>query len=100
MSTLQTLQEPILPAALALLSSGGFPNPSSNSHSPRLANSDSDGVGLFPLQMCSKWELIKVAIGHRTGVVAVKEASVIITVSSAHRRASLEVTAPSHHPRD
>eukprot|EP00976_Prorocentrum_cordatum_P060239 1175817-Prorocentrum_minimum.AAC.3 len=42
--------------------------------------------------MFEKWDLIKVAIGHRTGVVEVKEPSVIIAVSSAHRVASLEVS--------
>lgn len=50
------------------------------------------------MQMCSKWDLVKVAIGHRTGVVAVKEASVIIAVSSAHRRASLEVCVRPRPP--
>mmetsp|Transcript_37740 Transcript_37740/g.70830 ORF Transcript_37740/g.70830 Transcript_37740/m.70830 type:complete len:204 (+) Transcript_37740:131-742(+) len=41
-------------------------------------------------QMLKKWNLIKVAIGHRTGVVEVTQPSVIIAVSSAHRRESLE----------
>ncbi len=39
----------------------------------------------------SRWDVCKVAIGHRTGVVNVGEPSVVIAVSSAHRRASLEV---------
>ena len=42
--------------------------------------------------MRRRWEVHKVAIGHRVGTVGVGELSVIIAVSSAHRRASLEVT--------
>lgn len=38
-----------------------------------------------------KWDIIKIAIEHRLGVVAVTETSVIIAVSSAHRREALEV---------
>ncbi|KAG2493258.1 hypothetical protein HYH03_008396 [Edaphochlamys debaryana] len=41
-------------------------------------------------QMQSKWSVCKVAIAHRTGTVLVGEPSVIIAVSSAHRRESLE----------
>lgn len=41
-------------------------------------------------ELHSKWDLIKVAIGHRVGTVAVGEPSVIIAASSAHRRESLE----------
>eukprot|EP00238_Polyblepharides_amylifera_P002710 CAMPEP_0196581010 /NCGR_PEP_ID=MMETSP1081-20130531/31948_1 /TAXON_ID=36882 /ORGANISM="Pyramimonas amylifera, Strain CCMP720" /LENGTH=138 /DNA_ID=CAMNT_0041901087 /DNA_START=71 /DNA_END=484 /DNA_ORIENTATION=- len=41
-------------------------------------------------QMFSKWDLLRIAIGHRTGRVAVKEPSVVIVVSSAHRNESLE----------
>ena len=37
--------------------------------------------------------MFKVAVAHRTGVVEVMQPSVIIVVSSAHRRASLEVGA-------
>lgn len=44
----------------------------------------------------SKWELKKVAVAHRTGVVAVGEASVIIAASSAHRREALEVRKRYH----
>mmetsp|Transcript_14665 Transcript_14665/g.41242 ORF Transcript_14665/g.41242 Transcript_14665/m.41242 type:complete len:157 (+) Transcript_14665:77-547(+) len=41
-------------------------------------------------QMHTKWELIKVAVGHRVGCCPVREPSVVITASSAHRAASLE----------
>jgi len=37
-----------------------------------------------------RWDLIHTAVYHRTGVVAVREASIIIAVSSAHRKESLE----------
>lgn len=37
-----------------------------------------------------RWSLIHTAVYHRTGVVAVREASIIIAVSSAHRKESLE----------
>uniref|UniRef100_A0A383VWQ1 Molybdopterin synthase catalytic subunit n=1 Tax=Tetradesmus obliquus TaxID=3088 RepID=A0A383VWQ1_TETOB len=43
-------------------------------------------------QLHSKWDVTHVAMAHRTGVVEVCEASVIIAVSSAHRKASLEAT--------
>lgn len=39
-----------------------------------------------------KWDVIKIAIFHRIGVVPIGEASVIIGVSSAHRKTSLEAT--------
>lgn len=42
-------------------------------------------------QACAKWQLCKIAMAHRTGVVLVGEASVVIAVSSAHRREALEV---------
>jgi len=38
----------------------------------------------------AKWRVRKVAVAHRTGVVGVKESSVIIAVSSAHRVEALE----------
>lgn len=41
-------------------------------------------------QVREKWEVIKIAIFHRIGVVPIGEASVIIAVSSAHRMNSLE----------
>ncbi|XP_078367561.1 molybdopterin synthase catalytic subunit-like [Oculina patagonica] len=41
-------------------------------------------------QVREKWEVIKIAIFHRIGVVPIGEASVIIAVSSAHRKNSLE----------
>jgi len=46
-------------------------------------------------EMCEaalkQWSLIKIAVAHRTGVVGVGEASVVIATSSAHRRDALEV---------
>ncbi len=42
--------------------------------------------------MRDRWTVTKVAIAHRTGTVLVGEPSVIISVSSAHRRESLEVS--------
>eukprot|EP00878_Enallax_costatus_P040164 GHUV01046169.1.p1 GENE.GHUV01046169.1~~GHUV01046169.1.p1 ORF type:complete len:122 (+),score=31.68 GHUV01046169.1:682-1047(+) len=42
-------------------------------------------------QVHQRWSVTKIAMAHRTGVVEVCEASVIIAVSSAHRKASLEV---------
>eukprot|EP01118_Nematostelium_gracile_P012637 TRINITY_DN4647_c0_g1_i1.p1 TRINITY_DN4647_c0_g1~~TRINITY_DN4647_c0_g1_i1.p1 ORF type:complete len:155 (-),score=41.05 TRINITY_DN4647_c0_g1_i1:70-534(-) len=38
----------------------------------------------------SKWQVIGVAIFHRIGLVPIGESSVIIAVSSAHRKESLE----------
>ena len=38
----------------------------------------------------TKWRVGKIAILHRLGPVDVKEASVVIAISSAHRKASLE----------
>jgi len=43
-------------------------------------------------RMRERWQLKKVAVAHRTGVVPVGQASVIITVSSAHRADALEAT--------
>eukprot|EP01117_Protostelium_nocturnum_P014598 TRINITY_DN5567_c0_g1_i1.p1 TRINITY_DN5567_c0_g1~~TRINITY_DN5567_c0_g1_i1.p1 ORF type:complete len:175 (+),score=67.54 TRINITY_DN5567_c0_g1_i1:744-1268(+) len=40
-----------------------------------------------------RWDVIKVAIVHRIGVVPIGESSVIIVVSSAHRRESLEAVS-------
>jgi molybdopterin synthase catalytic subunit len=49
------------------------------------------------LELCRhalrKWELKKIAVAHRTGVVAVGEASVVIAASSPHRREALEAVA-------
>ena len=42
-------------------------------------------------EACKKWELKKIAVAHRIGVVAVGEASVVIAASSAHRREALAV---------
>lgn len=38
------------------------------------------------------WGINKIAISHRTGEVCVGQPSVIIAVSSAHRKAALEVS--------
>jgi len=38
----------------------------------------------------AKWDVKKMAVIHRLGVVPVEEASVIIAVSSAHRREAIE----------
>merc|ERR1712117_649651 len=37
-----------------------------------------------------RWDVEKIAIFHRTGVVPLGEASVVIAISSAHRKESLE----------
>ena len=47
-------------------------------------------LSLLCKEACKKWELIQVAMAHRTGVVAVGEASVVIVASSAHRKEALE----------
>lgn len=42
----------------------------------------------------AKWEAVhSIAIYHRLGLVPVKEASVVIAISSPHRQASLDATA-------
>ncbi|KAL4421459.1 hypothetical protein ABPG75_010750 [Micractinium tetrahymenae] len=41
-------------------------------------------------QACARWQLCGAAIAHRTGVVHVGEASVVIACSSPHRRDALE----------
>jgi len=41
-------------------------------------------------QIREKWQVLKIAIVHRIGVVPVGDSSIIIVVSSAHRRESLE----------
>ncbi len=45
--------------------------------------------------MCTKaldkWDICKIAIAHALGVVAVSEVSVVVAVSSAHRKEALEV---------
>ena len=38
-----------------------------------------------------RWAIKKIAMAHRTGLVAIGEPSVIIAVSSAHRKEALEV---------
>ncbi|CAN5671386.1 molybdenum cofactor biosynthesis protein MoaE [soil metagenome] len=44
-------------------------------------------------EMREKWPVLKVAIEHRTGKLAIGEASVVIEVSSAHRDAAFEASA-------
>lgn len=41
-------------------------------------------------QARERWNLVKIAIFHRIGVVPIGEASVIIAISSVHRKDSLE----------
>lgn len=41
----------------------------------------------------SKWDLIQCAIAHRTGTVHVGQPSVVIAVSSAHRKGAMDATA-------
>ncbi|GAB5355976.1 hypothetical protein AAMO2058_000251300 [Amorphochlora amoebiformis] len=43
-------------------------------------------------EMRSKWNVKKIVIHHRLGICPVGEASVLIAVSSPHRKASLEAT--------
>lgn len=42
------------------------------------------------MQACDRWDLCKAAAVHRLGTVLVQEASIIIAVSSAHRKAAIE----------
>jgi len=48
------------------------------------------------LELCGlvrgRWDITKIAIAHRTGTVPVGESSVIIAVSSVHRKEALEAT--------
>lgn len=48
-------------------------------------------LGKVVAEVRDKWEVHAVAIHHRLGVVAVTEASVVIAVSSPHRKEALEV---------
>lgn len=55
-----------------------------------------DSVGHHhPQDMCTKaldkWNICKIAIAHALGVVGVCEVSVVVAVSSAHRKEALEV---------
>lgn len=43
-----------------------------------------------------RWSLKKIALAHRTGLVEIGQPSVIIAVSSAHRREALEVQQDAH----
>jgi molybdopterin synthase catalytic subunit len=45
------------------------------------------------VEIRSKWDVCNIAILHRLGVVSVRESSVVIAISSAHRRESLEAVA-------
>ena len=42
------------------------------------------------VQAREKWNLFHIAVHHRTGIVPVRETSIAIAVSSAHRKESLE----------
>ena len=48
------------------------------------------------LELCrlmrGRWDVTRIAIAHRTGVVPVGESSVMIAVSSVHRAEALEAT--------
>ncbi|XP_060073588.1 molybdopterin synthase catalytic subunit-like [Ylistrum balloti] len=44
-------------------------------------------------QIRDKWDIHKIAMVHRIGVVPVEEASIIIAVSSPHRKESLEAVS-------
>ena len=44
-------------------------------------------------EACERWEVKKIAMVHRIGNVAVGEASVVIVISSPHRKASLEAVS-------
>lgn len=41
----------------------------------------------------AKWDLIQCAVAHRTGTVHVGQPSVVIAVSSAHRKGAMDATA-------
>ena len=41
---------------------------------------------------CGRWPLTRVVLHHRTGIVAVKESSVIVGASSPHRASAFEAT--------
>lgn len=47
------------------------------------------GVGAAE-QIRDKWDVCRIAMAHRLGIVEVEEPSVIIAISSVHRRDSLE----------
>jgi molybdopterin synthase catalytic subunit len=73
-----------LPPAAVILPSMPHAHPLSHAAMPPLLQE-------LCQQACAKWQLCKVAMAHRTSVVLVGEASVVIAVSSAHRREALEV---------
>ena len=45
-----------------------------------------------------RWQIKRVAVAHRTGICPIGEASVIIAMSSAHRRDALEVRQHCRQP--
>jgi molybdopterin synthase catalytic subunit len=47
-------------------------------------------LGELVEELFERWALVKVAISHRTGSLAVGEASVVIAVSAAHRAEAFE----------
>lgn len=54
---------------------------------PEMAVSEFEKIGA---DACRRWELVRVAIVHRVGVVPLGEASVGIAVSAPHRREAIE----------
>ena len=54
---------------------------------PEMALAELRKIGATALE---RWPIAKVAIVHRIGVVPIGEASVVIAVSSGHRRAAFE----------
>jgi molybdopterin synthase catalytic subunit len=54
---------------------------------PEMAEAEMERIGL---QMVEKWGLHGIAMRHRTGKLAIGEASVLIAVSAPHRREAFE----------
>lgn len=54
---------------------------------PEMALAEMRKIGVAA---CERWPVERVAIVHRIGVVPIGEASVVIAVSAAHRRAAFE----------
>jgi molybdopterin synthase catalytic subunit len=44
-------------------------------------------------EMCNEWQVTDIAIQHRTGRLAIGEASLLVAVSSPHRRAAFEAAS-------
>ncbi len=41
-------------------------------------------------QACTRWPLLKVAISHRTGILAIGDEAIVLAVSTPHRKESFE----------